>query len=147
MNRRRFLSTIEQASCGLAVGTVALSLGGCAGNAYLRGTVVDNSLRIPLDRLVVGGGQLLVTAPDQRWPLFVVRHDDGRLTTVSTRCMHRGCQVDPVAERLVCPCHGSEYTREGAVLKGPTRAPLHRFATRVVGDEVLIDLQPLGEGS
>lgn len=147
MNRRRFLATLEQASCGVAVGTVATALGGCAGNAYLRGTVVDNRLRVPLDRLSAGGGQLLVTVPDERWPLFVVRHDDGRLTTVSTRCMHRGCQVDPVAERLVCPCHGSEYTREGVVLKGPTRAPLNRYATGVVGDEIVIDLQRLEEGS
>lgn len=146
MNRRSFLATLEQASCGVAVVSVAGALGGCAGNAYLRGTVVDNRLRIPLDRLAAGGGQLLVTAPDQRWPLFVVRHDDGRLTTVSTRCMHRGCQVDPVAERLVCPCHGSEYTREGVVLKGPTRAPLNRFATQVIGDEIVIDLQRLEEG-
>lgn len=147
MNRRRFLATLEQASCGVAVGAVALSLGGCAGNAYLRGTVVDNRLRVPLDRLAAGGGQLLVTVPDERWPLFVVRHDSGRLTTVSTRCMHRGCQVDPVAERLVCPCHGSEYTREGVVLKGPTRAPLNRYATHVIGDEIVIELQRLEEGS
>jgi cytochrome b6-f complex iron-sulfur subunit len=38
--------------------------------------------------------------------------------------MHRGCTVEPAEDRLVCPCHGSEYTAEGEVLKGPTQRAL-----------------------
>ncbi len=143
MNRRRFLSEVERLSVGLAASSARLPLVGCGGRSYVRGVVTDNRLHVPVALLDSGGTDLLVEAPRQRWPLLVVRHADGRLTTVSTRCMHRGCQVDPVADRLVCPCHGSEYTREGAVLKGPTRAPLHRFATRIEGEEIVIDLNRL----
>jgi len=59
--------------------------------------------------------------------------------------MHRGCQVEPVADRLVCPCHGSEYTRAGAVLKGPTQRPLRRFPVTVEADAIVIELPTGGD--
>jgi cytochrome b6-f complex iron-sulfur subunit len=56
--------------------------------------------------------------------------------------MHRGCQVEPVADHLVCPCHGSEYTNTGEVLRGPTERPLRDLPVVVDGDRLLIDLPP-----
>ena len=83
---------------------------------------------------------MLVDAPGQALPLYIYRHDDGSYSTVSTRCMHQGCQVEPVAGHLICPCHGSEYTNAGEILKGPTALPLERYPTRAEGDLVVIDL-------
>jgi Rieske Fe-S protein len=48
--------------------------------------------------------------------------------------------VDPEIDRLVCPCHGSEYSLEGAVLKGPTQRALDRFPVREVGQSLVIDV-------
>lgn len=72
----------------------------------------------------VGEGQL---------PVYVRQMGDEQFSAVSTRCMHRGCQVEPDTDRLVCPCHGSEYTFDGAVLRGPTEMPLVRY--RVTSDD------------
>jgi glycine/D-amino acid oxidase-like deaminating enzyme/nitrite reductase/ring-hydroxylating ferredoxin subunit len=49
------------------------------------------------------------------------RHDDGTLTAVSPECTHVGCLVAfNTAERTWdCPCHGSRYTIDGAVIQGP----------------------------
>jgi glycine/D-amino acid oxidase-like deaminating enzyme/nitrite reductase/ring-hydroxylating ferredoxin subunit len=54
------------------------------------------------------------------------RHDDGRLDAVSARCTHLGCQVTwNSAERSWdCPCHGSRFGTDGAVLQGPAVKPL-----------------------
>ncbi|HYP55299.1 MAG TPA: FAD-dependent oxidoreductase [Solirubrobacterales bacterium] len=54
------------------------------------------------------------------------RRDDGTLVAVSTRCTHLGCQVKwNTAERSWdCPCHGSRFTPEGAILQGPAVDPL-----------------------
>jgi cytochrome b6-f complex iron-sulfur subunit len=59
--------------------------------------------------------------------------------------MHRGCQVEPAAEHLVCPCHGSEYTNTGEVLKGPTQRPLRRIPVSVVGESIVIEIPAGGD--
>jgi len=44
---------------------------------------------------------------------------------VSTVCTHLGCIVKPTAQGFECPCHGSRFAPDGAVVKGPapTRLP------------------------
>ena len=51
----------------------------------------------------------------------VFRDDDGVLHAVSMRCTHLGCLVRfNAAERSWdCPCHGSRFDVDGAVLEGP----------------------------
>ncbi|MBL8176152.1 MAG: Rieske 2Fe-2S domain-containing protein [Bryobacterales bacterium] len=43
---------------------------------------------------------------------------------VSTICTHLGCVVKPNAEGFECPCHGSRFTHDGTVAKGPAPRPL-----------------------
>ena len=43
---------------------------------------------------------------------------------VSTICTHLGCVVKPNAEGFECPCHGSRFTHDGTVAKGPAPKPL-----------------------
>jgi Rieske Fe-S protein len=47
---------------------------------------------------------------------------------VSVRCTHLGCDVRfNFAERSWdCPCHGSRFDVDGAVLEGPAVDPLER---------------------
>ena len=54
------------------------------------------------------------------------RAPDGVLTMVSATCTHMGCIVGwNDAERTWdCPCHGSRFTPQGAVISGPAEKPL-----------------------
>ncbi len=45
--------------------------------------------------------------------------DDEGVFAISTVCTHLGCIVKPVVAGFACPCHGSEYAKDGAVTKGP----------------------------
>jgi glycine/D-amino acid oxidase-like deaminating enzyme/nitrite reductase/ring-hydroxylating ferredoxin subunit len=58
----------------------------------------------------------------------VYRDESGALHAVSTRCTHLGCLVRfNAAERSWdCPCHGSRFDVDGAVLEGPATHPLAR---------------------
>jgi nucleotide-binding universal stress UspA family protein/nitrite reductase/ring-hydroxylating ferredoxin subunit len=49
-------------------------------------------------------------------------HEDGTSYLLSARCQHMGCIVDwnSRARTWDCPCHGSRYQYDGAVLNGPT---------------------------
>jgi Rieske Fe-S protein len=64
------------------------------------------------------------------------------------RCTHAGCKLsvgaagpatsDKVTDgTLNCPCHGSQFGLDGAVLRGPAVAPLAPVAVKVQGGEVV----------
>jgi glycine/D-amino acid oxidase-like deaminating enzyme/nitrite reductase/ring-hydroxylating ferredoxin subunit len=61
-------------------------------------------------------------------PVAVHRDEDGTLGAVSARCTHLGCLVrwNDAERSWDCPCHGSRFGRDGAVLQGPATHPLAR---------------------
>jgi Rieske Fe-S protein len=54
------------------------------------------------------------------------REPGGRVHAVSAICTHMGCQVafNPRETSWDCPCHGSRFGLDGAVLDGPAAKPL-----------------------
>ncbi len=138
LDRRQFLARMEVLVAGVTYGGVPLLLGGCAARAkYVTPIVAGDRLTIPLAHVTAGGG-VLVEDPMSDLPLFVHRSAAGTYVAVSTRCGHRGCQVEPAAEKLVCPCHGSEYTFDGTILQGPTQRALVRHRVTVSGASLVI---------
>lgn len=145
MNRRDFLRRSERLAAGALACGAGLSLHGCLGFHYVNTSVSGN--RLVIRREEFGSSRfVLVDAPGLALPLYVYRLDDGGFSAVSTRCMHRGCQVEPAAEHLVCPCHGSEYSNTGEILKGPTLEPLRRLPVVVEGETIVIELPPTSSG-
>lgn len=59
----------------------------------------------------------------------------GTYLAYSNICTHQGCEVVYNAGQgnLICPCHGSKFSKEGAVTGGPARLNLADFDTQVVG--------------
>lgn len=54
------------------------------------------------------------------------RDPDGVPHGLSASCTHKGCTVtwNNADKTWDCPCHGSIYEPNGAVIHGPTRKPL-----------------------
>ena len=77
-----------------------------------------NSLE-PGEGVVVRRGRSLVA---------VSRDRAGSLHAVSAACTHLGCVLawNGAEESWDCPCHGSRFSPDGAVLHGPAVAPLER---------------------
>lgn len=48
---------------------------------------------------------------------------------VSSICTHQGCtvQFSLSQSRIICPCHGSEFSTNGSVLMGPAAVPLKDY--------------------
>lgn len=54
------------------------------------------------------------------------------------RCTHAGCVLPSVSgDTIDCPCHGSRFGLDGAVLRGPAMAPLTAVAVKVQGNKVI----------
>jgi len=115
----------------------AVPLAACARMSYVSATVDGN--RLVVSRAVVDlTGFALVDAPGMEFPIYVHKQSENEYSAVLTRCAHRGCTVEPEAGRLVCPCHGSEYTTQGALLKGPSELPLTRYHVTTTDTQLLI---------
>lgn len=54
------------------------------------------------------------------------RDEEGRLSEVSAVCPHMGCIVawNEAEKTWDCPCHGSRFTRQGALIAGPAESDL-----------------------
>ncbi|MCC6391987.1 MAG: Rieske 2Fe-2S domain-containing protein [Bryobacterales bacterium] len=58
---------------------------------------------------------------------------------VSTICTHLGCVIKPTAEGFECPCHGSRFTKDGAVTKGPAPRALNWLKVAASGGNLVVD--------
>lgn len=74
-----------------------------------------------------GEGQVLQIEGEH---LAVFRDFDQRYVAVSPVCTHMGCIVhwNNAEKTWDCPCHGSRFSVEGAIIEGPALAPLARHA-------------------
>jgi len=58
---------------------------------------------------------------------------------VSLVCTHLGCIVKPTAEGFECPCHGSRYSADGSVVKGPAPRPLPWLKVTTAAGLLVVD--------
>jgi nitrite reductase/ring-hydroxylating ferredoxin subunit len=137
-DRRRFLSLCACTMAGSVLAT------GCASLAVRQVEPTDGRLRLPLlqyPELTEDGGALTIVWRGQEHPVFVLALGGQRFAALSPICTHLGCTVEIQGERLVCPCHGSTYDRQGRVLRGPAERALQAYPLRVTADGVLeVDL-------
>ena len=131
----------RRAFIGLSLGALLTGASGCASLASVSVPAPGGRLRLQ-PRAHPGlegpGGFLKVQPEGWELPLYVLRGDDGGYAAVSPICTHLGCVVDVEGRSLVCPCHGSTYTRTGEVVRGPAERPLRRYPLRVEADGALV---------
>ncbi len=78
------------------------------------------------------------------WIARGTKEDAEHIRAFDASCTHLGCRVmwDEAGRRFRCPCHGSQFSAEGAVLSGPATRPLKQYAVRVLeGRLVEVDLE------
>ena len=134
MERREFVALCATAAAGLLAGCVSM----VTHPVPMSGGRVRLSLAT-FPELARPEGAIRIQPAGHPDPIYVLSGSE-RFTALSPICTHKGCTVDVSGARLVCPCHGSTYDREGRVLKGPAERALARYAVRREGEELVIEL-------
>lgn len=136
-SRRVMLQTI-------GVGCLACACGGGGGDDTAEGvaTMCGADLCISIAENPelgdVGGGLLFLQAQGHK--IYVVRTASG-FSTVSAVCTHAGCTIAWNGSDLFeCPCHGSRFAGDGAVMRGPASRALRVYTHTLVGDTLTITL-------
>jgi cytochrome b6-f complex iron-sulfur subunit len=92
--------------------------------------LVPNVLYEPPSRFSIGRPSAFppgtATFLDDR-RLFVFNSADG-FYAISSTCTHLGCNVKKAGHGFECPCHGSRFDDNGAVVRGPAPSPLSWYA-------------------
>jgi len=130
IDRRRFVELGAGVVAAVGVG----QLSGCASLATVRVEPRDGIVRLAIrnyPQLDRPGGQLKIATVGSTRPIFVIARADGQYLALSSVCTHLECTVELESSRIICPCHGSTYDREGNVLRGPAERSLARYQTRL----------------
>lgn len=67
-------------------------------------------------------------------------NDPGSFTAVQVACTHQGTAINynTSQQKFICPAHGSEFSKSGAVLVGPASTSLHRYTVSVDGTTLTV---------
>ncbi|MBL8941401.1 MAG: Rieske (2Fe-2S) protein [Archangium sp.] len=85
------------------------------------------------------GGAALVERPDVLLNVWVLHLMNGCFTAVWRVCTHGACDVEARENELYCPCHGSRFALDGAVLQGPATRALRAFRVVREGETLLLE--------
>lgn len=104
----------------------------CSGGECIDLTAAANQ------RLTAAGGAMLIDTTSDT--IMVVRISDTQVAAVSAICTHAGCSMDYVTttRQLDCPCHASQFSLDGRVLRGPANRPLRVYGATLAGNVITI---------
>lgn len=126
------LAGVVLAACSGPGGTTATTAPSAAPSPS--GAAAADGAIAALDAIAVGSA-IAVTGPDGS-PALLVRTTADDVIGLSAACPHKGCTVVPEDGGLICPCHASTFTLEGAVTKGPADSDLPSFPVAVRDGQV-----------
>ena len=132
----------------LGVVGMAAALQGCTSANYFAKTEVDaKRITIKKSEFTFSDGEktkqrkyVLVRLTQSEFPICIYQHSETEYSALLMYCTHKGCELLPQGEYLVCPCHGSEFTSRGKVLNPPADQDLQQFKTSVDNENIYIQL-------
>ena len=147
MERQEFLSKL---GIGLAAVCAGCSLVSCGGKSSNPGPSTGNATPPPTK----GSGNLFSADLNTQLPnigdsivqqgVILVRisagNTAGAFTAVQVACTHQGNSIGYNAGQgiFICPAHGSEFSKTGAVVQGPAALPLQKYTVTITGSTLTV---------
>ncbi|MBL4651409.1 MAG: Rieske (2Fe-2S) protein [Flavobacteriales bacterium] len=124
-SRRKFIKQSAIISAGTCCGLSGLFLQGCSNLKSVNGKYDKGQIVVPIADLAEEK-KIIVNNMALQAPIYL-SIENNKETAVLLLCTHNDCELKPTGTYLFCPCHGSEFTNEGQVTKGPANENLAEF--------------------
>jgi cytochrome b6-f complex iron-sulfur subunit len=144
MERKEFIKQ----GCSLCVGGLFLSafLQSCATTYYATAVLQGSVLQVKKSEFT----EVKKDVAKQR-PFVLVRHEkmrfpialyktEGGYSALLMECTHNSCELSPHGDYLICPCHGSEFNKNGQVQNPPAENDLRTFKVTHDNESIFIHL-------
>lgn len=96
-----------------------------------------NQLEIPLSIFAETNLQI-IRVKDWDYDLALHKKEDGSFAAILMKCTHMDNQLIITGSGFQCNMHGSQFGKEGEVLKGPAEIPLLQYKTVINQDNIII---------
>lgn len=142
MERRDFLKGACRICLLGTAGAAAISIAGCSpsvGSSISKVEIVDNNIKIPLSLFDKNAIQI-ISPKKYPYEVAVEKNKEGVYKALLLKCTHLANQLIPTGNGYTCDLHGSKFTKEGIVVKGPAAMPLQQLQTTVTEEHLLVHL-------
>ena len=136
MERREFIIGTAALCCS----TTLISLSGCVNYKYVSAGEENGRLKISKSDFAENKF-VLVKSMRTNAPIYLSKSENNFYTALLMLCTHKQCELKPQGSALVCPCHGSEFSNSGKVLKEPADKDLVQYETSSDGNNIYIYLK------
>lgn len=144
MDRKEFITTCGNACLGIAA--VAWLQSCVSANYYALATKSNKQLVVKRSEFIKTDKEkkterkyILVKTEELNYPVCIYKTGENNYSALLMECTHKSCELHPNGDFLVCPCHGSEFTKTGKVQNPPAEQDLRSF--KVTSDEENLYLQ------
>ena len=114
-------------------------LSGCTPVKTIQTTLVKGKLLV--DKAMFTESKfVIVNSESLKVPVYLSQVDNDSYRAFLMVCTHKSCELRPTGSFLSCPCHGSEFSNSGEVLKGPAMDALSEYKVELNNLKIEIDL-------
>ena len=143
MDRRKFLKqscgACTAVSIGLLLGSSLLESCGSTGLSVLKTSSSNGKVQVPLTSFASSNFQLL-RVNNYNFDIALQKKEDGSFMAMVLMCTHARHPLTKAGNSYYCTLHGSKFSGEGKVQKGPASKPMVQLPTTVEGDHLIVIL-------
>ena len=112
-SRRDFIKRTGTTALGVCCGLGAVSLmQGCTMVKEVPVKVVNREVKIPIAKFLEET-ELIAYNDRLPAPIFIKKISDEKYEAFLMLCTHKVCELKASNTSLICPCHGSEFSKKG----------------------------------
>ncbi len=82
----------------------------------------------------------LIRVSNYNYDLAIQKQADGSFLTLVLKCTHAAQPLTKTGDKYYCTLHGSQFSHEGTVMKGPAEKNLSQLISKINANDLTIHL-------
>ncbi|MDQ6889087.1 MAG: Rieske (2Fe-2S) protein [Bacteroidota bacterium] len=141
MERRNFIKSTCNICLLGASGFIAAQVQSCSPASFpiFKTDVTDKKVSVPLSLFNKSPFQI-IRPKNMFYDIAVRKKEDNSYEALLLLCTHQENQLTVTGNGYNCSLHGSQFDKDGNLLKGPAERPLQHLQTLTAGTNLIIQI-------